>query len=264
MRALRFSPYGHPMSKNDLDSFVSAVAAGALIPEPATMFNPWGDHDPLHDTGPDAPRIRADHLQRYLAARSQRGAARAIRWSGWIVLVQFAFFLLIGVGLAAFYQGRVFGRDDEVFATFIVEELPVGAVGLTLAAVFAAAMSSSLSALAAAGVRPEDVDLVVPHQPTVRILEETAARTGIPFSRFVTTMDRYANTAGASVGVTLDHAVRTGRLHDGDIVVFAAVGSGWTWGAAVFRWSTTSPRSVDGSSRSGEMSRARNPAVVLP
>jgi 3-oxoacyl-[acyl-carrier-protein] synthase-3 len=119
-------------------------------------------------------------------------------------------------------------------------------------------------ALAAAGVRPEDVDLVVPHQPSVRILEETAARTGIPFSRFVTTMDRYANTAGASVGVTLDHAVRTGRLHDGDIVVFAAVGSGWTWGAAVFRWSTTSPCSVDGSSRSGEMSRARNPAVVLP
>lgn len=72
MRALRFSPYGHPMSKNDLDSFVSAVAAGALIPEPATMFNPWGDHDPLHDTGPDAPRIRADHLQRYLAARLGR------------------------------------------------------------------------------------------------------------------------------------------------------------------------------------------------
>ena len=60
------------------------------------------------------------------------------------------------------------------------------------------------------------------------------------------------------------HELRTGRLHDGDIVVFAAVGSGWTWGAAVFRWSTTSPCSVDGSSRSGEMSRARNPAVVLP
>ena len=97
----------------------------------------------------------ADHLmvQRYLAARSQRDAARAIRWSGWIVLIQFAFFLLIGVGLAAFYQGRTFSRDDEVFATFIIKELPVGAVGLTLAAVFAAAMSSSLSALAAAGVR---------------------------------------------------------------------------------------------------------------
>jgi 3-oxoacyl-[acyl-carrier-protein] synthase-3 len=92
------------------------------------------------------------------------------------------------------------------------------------------------SALAGAGVRPDDVDVVVPHQPSIRILQETAARTGIPFDRFVTTMDRYANTAGASVGVTLDHAVRTGRLHPGAIVAFAAVGSGWTWGAAVMRW----------------------------
>jgi Na+/proline symporter len=117
----------------------------------------------------------ADHLmvQRYLAARSQRGAARAIRWSGWIVLVQFAFFLLIGVGLAAFYQGRVFGRDDEVFATFIVEELPVGAVGLTLAAVFAAAMSSSLSALAAAGVRDFYLPLFDPHATPERSLRVT-------------------------------------------------------------------------------------------
>ena len=108
------------------------------------------------------------------------------------------------------------------------------------------------SALAGAGVRPDDVDLVVPHQPSVKILQETAERTGIPFSRFVTTMDRYANTAGASVGVTLDHAVRTGRLHHGDIVVFAAVGSGWTWGAGVMRWAMDSPgagRELVGASR---------------
>ena len=57
------------MSANDLDNFVTAVVAGALIPDPGTMFNPWGDHDPLHDIDADAPRIRADHLHRYLAAR---------------------------------------------------------------------------------------------------------------------------------------------------------------------------------------------------
>jgi SSS family transporter len=97
----------------------------------------------------------ADQLmvQRYLAARSERDAARALKWSGWIVLAQFAFFLLIGLGLAAFYRGRYFDRPDDVFATFIIDELPVGAVGLTLAAVFAAAMSSSLNALASAGMR---------------------------------------------------------------------------------------------------------------
>ncbi|MDP2868466.1 uracil-DNA glycosylase [Methyloversatilis sp.] len=60
------------MSANDLDNFVTAVAAGRLIPDPGTMFNPWGDHDLVHDQSPDAPQIRADHLFRYLAARLGR------------------------------------------------------------------------------------------------------------------------------------------------------------------------------------------------
>lgn len=60
------------MSTNDLDNFVTAVVAGALIPDPRAMFNPWGDHDPVHDCSPDAPQIRADHLHRYLAARLGR------------------------------------------------------------------------------------------------------------------------------------------------------------------------------------------------
>ena len=60
------------MSANDLDNFVRAVAEGALIPDHGAMFNPWGDHDPIHDLSPDAPDIRADHLQRYLAARLGR------------------------------------------------------------------------------------------------------------------------------------------------------------------------------------------------
>jgi SSS family transporter len=117
----------------------------------------------------------ADQLmvQRYLAARSQRDAARALKWSGWIVLAQFGFFLLIGVGLSAFYRGQSFGRQDEVFATFIVEELPVGALGLTLAAVFAAAMSSSLNALASAGVRDFYLPLIAPHATPERQLRVT-------------------------------------------------------------------------------------------
>jgi hypothetical protein len=60
------------MHENDLDRFVSAVADGALIPDRDAMFNPWGDHDPVHDLGPDAPGIRADNLHRYLAARLGR------------------------------------------------------------------------------------------------------------------------------------------------------------------------------------------------
>ncbi len=88
-------------------------------------------------------------VQRYLAARNLREAGRALALSGLIICAQFALFLLIGVGLACYYSaaGTSFTRNDEVFAQFIVDHLPVGIVGITLAAVFAAAMSTLSSSL---------------------------------------------------------------------------------------------------------------------
>ncbi|WDQ18582.1 sodium:solute symporter [Rhodopirellula sp. P2] len=97
-------------------------------------------------------------VQRYLAARSTLDAQRAVVASGVVVLIQFALFLLLGVALAGFYSQihpRAFDHNDEVFAAFIVDYLPVGLVGITLAAVFAAAMStlsSSLNSSASAAV----------------------------------------------------------------------------------------------------------------
>ena len=98
----------------------------------------------------------ADQLmvQRYLCARSQRDAARALALSGMVILLQFALFLMIGVGLAYFYScfpPRVpFERGDQVFAAFIIDHLPTGIVGLVLAAIFAAAITSSLNSSATA------------------------------------------------------------------------------------------------------------------
>jgi SSS family transporter len=95
----------------------------------------------------------ADQLmvQRYLCARSERDAARALATSGLVVLAQFAFFLLIGVALYVFYQAfppaTPFDRPDRVFARFIIDELPTGVLGLVLGAVFAAAMSTLSSSL---------------------------------------------------------------------------------------------------------------------
>ena len=90
-------------------------------------------------------------VQRYLAARTRQDASRALVLSGLVVTLQFALFLLLGVALAAFYfhhpPARPFTRNDEVFATYIVTELPVGIVGITLAAVFSAAMSTLSSSL---------------------------------------------------------------------------------------------------------------------
>jgi Na+/proline symporter len=102
----------------------------------------------------------ADHLivQRLLAAPSLKDARKALIGSGVLVLVQFALFLLIGVGLFAYYQGAPFTPADSVFPRFAVEHLPSGVRGLMVAAVLAAAMSSSLNALAAASVH----DIYVP------------------------------------------------------------------------------------------------------
>ncbi len=92
-------------------------------------------------------------VQRYLAARSQADAGRALICSGFAVLVQFALFLLIGVALACYYDQfpplEAFGPkdNDKVFATFIVDKLPVGLVGITLAAVLSAALSTASSSL---------------------------------------------------------------------------------------------------------------------
>jgi SSS family solute:Na+ symporter len=90
-------------------------------------------------------------VQRYLCARNLRDAQRALWVGGFVVVAQFALFLLIGVGLFAFYQtftpDAVFERPDRVFARFILDEIPVGVLGILLGAIFAAAMSTLSSSL---------------------------------------------------------------------------------------------------------------------
>jgi len=83
---------------------------------------------------------------------------------------------------------------------------------------------------------PKDIDILIPHQPSVRVLTKTAEILGIPVEKVAMNMDRFANTAGATVPLLLDETVRAGRIADGDLVAFAAVGSGWTWGAALYKW----------------------------
>ncbi|MHB0964495.1 MAG: sodium:solute symporter, partial [Gemmatimonadaceae bacterium] len=86
----------------------------------------------------------ADQLivQRLLSARSLRDAQKAIIGSGIVVFVQFTLFLMVGLGLWSFYQGRTFDTPDAIFPTFIVEQMPNGLLGLIVAAVVAATMST--------------------------------------------------------------------------------------------------------------------------
>ena len=97
----------------------------------------------------------ADQLivQRLLASQNLRDARLALIGSGVAVIAQFALFLIIGVGLHAFYQAQVFATPDQIFPKFIVEVMPPGLTGLVIAAILAAAMSTvsgSLNSLAAA------------------------------------------------------------------------------------------------------------------
>lgn len=82
----------------------------------------------------------------------------------------------------------------------------------------------------------DDIDVLIPHQPSINILKVTSEKLGLPFNKVMINMDRYANTSGGTVPIMLDEANRDGRLKDGTLVAFAAVGSGWTWAAAVMRW----------------------------
>ncbi len=89
--------------------------------------------------------------------------------------------------------------------------------------------------LDAAGLKPEEVDWVVPHQANARIIDATAKKLGLEAGKVVLTVDQHANTSAASVPLALDVAVRDGRIKPGDIVVLEAMGGGFTWGASVVR-----------------------------
>lgn len=89
--------------------------------------------------------------------------------------------------------------------------------------------------LAATGHGAADVDWVVPHQANARILDATARKLGLPEEKVVVTVDRHANTSAASVPLAFDTAVRDGRIKPGDLVMFEAMGGGFTWGASLIR-----------------------------
>ena len=94
----------------------------------------------------------------------------------------------------------------------------------------------SRQALDEAGVRIEDIALVIPHQANRRIIVALAERLGVPMDRVVVNVDKYGNTSAASVPVALDEARRQGRIKSGDIVLLNAFGAGFAWGAAVVKF----------------------------
>jgi 3-oxoacyl-[acyl-carrier-protein] synthase-3 len=86
------------------------------------------------------------------------------------------------------------------------------------------------------GARVEDVDVYVPHQANVRIIDHATKKLGIPSDRVVINVDRYGNTSSGSIPLALADAQADGRLRAGSLVLMTGMGAGLTWGSAVMRW----------------------------
>ncbi|MEA1903349.1 MAG: beta-ketoacyl-ACP synthase III [Actinomycetota bacterium] len=95
---------------------------------------------------------------------------------------------------------------------------------------------SSKISLEKAGLELDDVDLLVPHQANVRIIDATARRLGIDDSKVYVNIHSYGNTSAATIPVALTEAISQGRVRPGANIVFAAFGGGLTWGSAVYKW----------------------------
>jgi 3-oxoacyl-[acyl-carrier-protein] synthase-3 len=90
-------------------------------------------------------------------------------------------------------------------------------------------------AIAKAGLTADDIDLLVPHQANIRIIEATAKYSGIPMDRVYVNVDRYGNMSSATVPIAFDEAIEKGLIGPGANVLTVAFGAGLTWGAMVLR-----------------------------
>jgi len=87
-----------------------------------------------------------------------------------------------------------------------------------------------------AGLKPEDIACVIPHQANLRIIDAIADRLAVPNDRVFVNLDKYGNTSAAAVAIALDEAHRTGAFKRGDNIVLVVFGAGLTWAAAAIRW----------------------------
>jgi len=97
-------------------------------------------------------------------------------------------------------------------------------------------VASAQAVLGHCGVSVDEVDVYVPHQANVRIMDHAAGKLGIPRERMIVNVDRYGNTSSGSIPLALADAQREGRLKKGDLVLMTGMGAGLTWGSGLMEW----------------------------
>lgn len=111
---------------------------------------------------------------------------------------------------------------------------------------------ASREVVAKAGLTMDDIDLVVPHQANLRIIQAAARSLEMPIEKFFINLDKYGNTSAASIPIAICEAVQAGRIQPGDHVLMVGFGAGLTWGAAIVQWGVPKPpvpawrRTLDG------------------
>jgi len=96
-------------------------------------------------------------------------------------------------------------------------------------------VNSAKRVLEKAGLTPDDVSLLIPHQANLRIINAIAQRLNLPEEKVFVNLDRYGNTSAASIPIALDEAVRSGRLKKGEVALLVAFGGGFTWGSCLIK-----------------------------
>ena len=96
--------------------------------------------------------------------------------------------------------------------------------------------SNSLEAIAKANLEPKDIDMFIPHQANLRIIEAARERLELPLDKCYVNIDRYGNTSSASVLLALHEVINESKIKEGDNILFSVFGAGFAWGSAVVRW----------------------------
>lgn len=99
-----------------------------------------------------------------------------------------------------------------------------------------AMLDAAVQTLRKADVQPAQVDLLIPHQANIRIIEATAKRLHLDMSKVYVNIDKYGNTSSASIPLALDEAVKNGKVKPGSLVLMVAFGAGFTWAGVLVRW----------------------------
>jgi 3-oxoacyl-[acyl-carrier-protein] synthase-3 len=103
-------------------------------------------------------------------------------------------------------------------------------------------VSSAEKVLAECGRSVDEVDVYIPHQANIRIIDHAAAKLGIPKEKIVVNVERYGNTSSGSIPLALADAQGEGRLHDGALVLMTGMGAGLTWGSSLIEWTADGRR----------------------